>query len=46
MGNVFQLTFKSLGHIGWGGYRSQSFLPIALRLASRTSAASGRALEP
>lgn len=44
--NVFQLTFKSLGHIGWGGYRSQSFLPIVLRLTSRTSAASGRALEP
>ena len=44
--NVLQLTFKSLGHIGWGGYRSQSFLPIVLRSASRTSSLSGRALEP
>ena len=43
---VLQLTFKSLGHIGWGGYRSQSFVPLVMRQWSRASSLSERTLEP
>lgn len=44
--NLFQLTFKSLGHVGLGGYRSQSFMPLVMRRWSRASSLSSETLEP
>ncbi len=44
--NLFQLTFKSLGHIGVGGYRSQVFMPVVLRSGSTAGGLSDRALQP
>ena len=32
--DIFRLITKSLGHVGVGGYHSQSFLPIVLRPAT------------
>jgi hypothetical protein len=45
-GNVFLLNYKSLGHIGVGGYRSQVFMPVVLRSGSTAGGLSDRVLQP